>query len=276
MKRKLCIAGTFLAALLAMPPSVPAEMLPIVTATFADGKGWYRRTTSGTVTQNNVNTVVDAFRGKAGGGWAAGWGLGPNTSSTEMTWQVLGEGDTGEHSISYNKLVDDNYLSYRMYYSGTSSRHDGLWRDYDGEGGIDPSAPHAIQFTVRIDENIAGNNFSDATDRYEIHDRKTFQTSATGSTDQYYWNTSYSTWGIGLRGTLYDKAWWVASGTSQIDTGVTVTQGTPYTFTLVFDPENGTSNGTYDVTIASGEDTLYEGSNFQMRHITQGIVAFRS
>jgi hypothetical protein len=241
--------AAIVATLCLLPSVATAEMIE-ATATFADGKGSFKYTYSGNVTTDNtVNNVVDAFKGMAGENWPAGWEFGYG-GSVSVEHKVLGSGDTG-----YNLLVDGNYLSSSTNYTGTSTRHAGAWRDYLGV--IDPGDPHTIQFTVRIDETAFATNFSTTNDRYEIHDRKDYAYGTT--TNAYVYGSAYSTWGVTVVGN--NKQWRVRSATGDVDTGVSVTPGTAYKFTLDFDPAAG-ANGLFDVKIETGGSTAFSGSGY--------------
>jgi hypothetical protein len=255
MKRRLWIVGTLL-AVLALPALATAETIAV--ATFADGKGDIYSVSGALTTNNSVDTVVDAFTGKAGGGWANGWQWRCGGSST-LTEKVVGMGDGG-----YVQLVDANYLQYRFSTASSSSRHSCIYRDYSPD--VMSDVDHSIEFTVRIMENLASTpgttgRFRHSQDKYEIHDRQFAGT-------YYTYTSSECTWGISVAGD--NKKWQIKSATYaedgtptyiSTDTGITISQDTPLSFKLDFDMSAG-YNGTFDVTIKSGETPLYSGTGF--------------
>ncbi|NLE39638.1 MAG: PEP-CTERM sorting domain-containing protein [Pirellulaceae bacterium] len=253
MRSKLVFVGFVLAVLLALPLVATAET--IVTATFADGKG---------TSAAPVIDVVDAFTGMGGNGWEAGWTKLKGGSSSE-DHAVLGEGDTG-----YVELVDANYLQYRFNTASGSTRHSCIYRDYADGGLINPAADHSIEFTIRIMENLTTNRFNGKDDRYDIHDRQ-----FAGSS--YTYASAESTWGISVVGNV--KEWQIKSvnydeqGVAtdvSTGTGITISQNTPLSFKLDFNMSAG-SNGTFDVTITSGETEMYSGTGFGLGKAPNGV-----
>jgi hypothetical protein len=205
-----------------------------------------------------VTNVVDAYNGTAGDGWAEGW----YKYSYNATYTV------GTSSATPLATGAGNYLDLTMTptVSSGNGRYGSVHRSY--AMGIDLSQPHSMQFKYRVNEDISNANpdfglFTTSTDRYQLFD--------TASYSQCTANANCS-WVIGCYGgeatwlSASKRAHWVVfngdnndtafTDERNIDTGITVTQGTVYDFRIDID----TVTKTWDVRIGTGGTTLYDST----------------
>jgi hypothetical protein len=200
-----------------------------------------------------VTDVVDAYPGMDGGGWDAGW----NTYTNHSTYSIdtidttpLGTG-TG------------NYLDVAMTPTASSGtgRYASLSRSY--AAGIDVALSHSIDFSLRVNEDTVNGTFTTSTDRYQLFDAPVYAQGTAGT------NCSWILGCYGGSATWLDASkvghWVVFNGDNNLtsftdernlDTGITVSQGTVYDFHIDIDAESKT----WDVTIGSGGTTLYDST----------------
>jgi hypothetical protein len=201
-----------------------------------------------------VTDVFDAFTGMTGDGWANPWQVyrGSNATAERFDHQVLGPGDAG-YSADH-PMFGGNYLRFKSWTSGTT-RQLSIGRRYTGDGGVDPTKDHTIQFTIRYEEDLTNSNFLTEANgsRYVIHDREMSLYNPSG-TNELMFDSSKSTWGIQLYGynTTYGNATWFiqsssTTGVGSTSTGIVPVTGVNYTFTLDFHVSGASK--TFDVRI---------------------------
>jgi len=193
---------------------------------------------------NDDMTYVDAYHGVAGNGWKSAW----------VENQILTSGD----SLAVTNLVSDanpvasggNYLGSSVSTSvvyGASASY-ATSRDYTD--GIDLSVSYQIEFTVRIDEDIA--TFDEYHDRYVICDG---DATAAGTGTINSWSIlAHGAAGAAAHAGVVGK-WAFYNGnnngtyvgtdpTKLLDTGIALTAGGVYNFTITVDPNLRKWSGT--------------------------------
>jgi len=197
----------------------PGEM---VVADFTDGNG---------------TAAVDAYVGIPGDGWKTAWGAN----------QLLTAGDTLTATnwvTAANPVAGGgNYLSSSVFTSvtaGASASYATL-RNYTD--GIDLALPYRIDFTIRIDEDIAA-TFDEYHDRYVICDGAS---TATGTATSNSWSIlAHGAAGAAAHAGVVGK-WAFYNGRNNgnyygtnpenlLDTGVALTMGGVYDFSVTVDP----------------------------------------
>jgi len=179
----------------------------------------------------NTDTLVDAYPGMAGDGWANGW--------------VVASRDGGELSATVveggTPLMADggNYLTTTITTTADNGQAT-IGRSY--AAGIDVSKDHAIHFKYRIEEYLP-TNFTDALDAYKIFDYSSVRSSTTSSLP---WLIT----GYAGDGFLVPQDWLVYDGNydntaTEIDTGIQLQQGVVYDFQIGI----SASTRTWDVRI---------------------------
>jgi len=124
-----------------------------------------RQTVSAHFTGGNTDTVVDAFMGKRGEGWDDAWAY--SGSNATATPEVLDLGHMDYHELKPGQ--SGAYLRVINTHNAAAS-YAGVRRSYKAyDDGIDWGRDHTIQFSVRIDEDLAA-SFSDGEDRYQFSD----------------------------------------------------------------------------------------------------------
>lgn len=160
----------------------------------------------------NTSSSVDGFVGMAGSGWAGAW----TTKTTNMTLNsatVVTDGSALATGAG-------NYLAISTSAAaGASGPAMSVNRQYGAAGGeVSLASPVTYSFLFRPD---AG---SSADYRYSIFDTTASQTGTSAS----------NTWAIVATG----GQWQVYNGSTLTSTGLSVTLGEVYSFTIVADPTN--------------------------------------
>jgi len=192
--------------------------------------------------------VVDGLPGMAGNGWQDAWIELINANGTGES-QVLESGEEGYAEI---KTGWGNYLDMKSTTTAPDSRY-AQCRDYVGDdtSEIIPTLPHTIEFTVRINEDVdsVDSTYTAKWDRYMIEDypyakdntgaSQRWVIAVTGE-DDYVWGVDAKEWhfkGGSHEGTDY-----------AVPTGISITTGGVYDFTIDVDP----TTGTWSATISDG------------------------
>jgi len=211
------------------------------------------------------STVVDAWPGKAGGGWAGAW-----IEYSSYATYTVGTTNTAPQvdPISDTGIYVD--ISMTPTRSSSPGRYGSVARDYTA--GIDVTKSHTIEFKYRVDEDIdvtEDPTFTTSTDRYQLFD--TYDTSqATAGAN--------CSWIIGIYGgsaTWLSASkvghWVVYNGANDgggfldsrnVDTGIDVTPGVIYDFCLYIDMDpvvdDGDPDKTWDVVIHGDDGSSYD------------------
>ncbi|MBN2215796.1 MAG: PEP-CTERM sorting domain-containing protein [Pirellulales bacterium] len=219
-------------------------------------------------TAGNTTTEVDGYAGVAGDGWATAW-VKRSTSGLTATATVL----TAEEGTELKEGLG-NFLYVTANREGSTGHGGGVIRSYKTSGmdPIDWTKTHTICFTVRIDEDVdAEGAFTDAEDRYMIHDRSTNAAVQSDGTASFMIsgapknidesNPNFPTnvageWtfynGLAPEGSsTFDK-------TRQVDTNIALHTDHVYDFTIVTDPETQTYDATVTDVTASLSFTAYD------------------
>jgi len=195
----------------------------------------------------NSDTIVDAYVGMAGDGWAAAWGQA--TLSGAITAAVAQPGELGFSELSTG---GGNYLSYSL--ATTAAGRGTVGRSFvSGNAGLDLTQDYTISFKLRIDEDIASpeTTFTDVSaeglDSYNIFDRYAIHTATSTLSG---WEISAGPWYAQTFGSL---TWVVGNGnrdntTTRVDTGIVVQQGLVYDFQVHVRP----TTKAWDVRIDDG------------------------
>ncbi|MDB5294601.1 MAG: hypothetical protein JWO31_584 [Phycisphaerales bacterium] len=203
-------------------------------ATVATFDGGNDTTNGGTATP-----APDTFRGTAGGGWQAAWTTaGTIAGSVTNTTPVDGGG---------------NYLVATS--AGTTAAATGAWsRKYGGatDPAVSLGARHTISWTMRIDESAASltSNFTNGADRYQAFgDATALSTTATSNewlVGAFGADPATSTPGfVAKRWEFYNASATTNAFTSGalVDSGIALTSGATYRFTITTDPATKTYVG---------------------------------
>ncbi|HLA86109.1 MAG TPA: BNR-4 repeat-containing protein [Thermoguttaceae bacterium] len=198
----------------------------------------------------NSTGVVDGYQGMVGDGWLDTWQT--NTTRASMastmvsaTSPLSGGGNYLDVSINMDSGVSDSYTG-----QGCVAR---TYNDYYGD--FSAALSHTIQFQVRIDDTLG--SFTTSNDRFYFYDNPTLTsgTSADNTWSIYAFGANY--------GSALAKKWAFYNGSqdggafdqySLVNTGMTITSGATYTFTISVDPDNklynaSVTNGTTTSTI---------------------------
>jgi hypothetical protein len=189
-------------------------------------------------------TVVDAYEGMAGDGWAGPWQNDTHGTSANFTATV--------DSANEVHTGDGNCLSLTM----TNTRSDGtglarVSRSFGTIPSIDRTQEYTVEFTVRIDENYVENevftSMTDYDDRYVISCSSTEH----GSTHP---DDTFAIRAMGAEGTWGPhivRKWAFTDGDNLggvdqfIGSGIGLVEDGVYDFVVTVSPEDGT----YDVTL---------------------------
>jgi hypothetical protein len=274
MVRDRWLAAIFvcLAALLA---AAPASAETMALAEFVGGGS----------NASPINTVVDAYTGMAGDGWAGPWAEAKTATAFTVATSTASPLHTGPGGdLKYLDLTVTQNTATSIKYGVTA-------RNYTGTGGADVTKPHAIDFKYRVDETLAGSNtFTTFNDRYQIFDARSSDNTVNANSS-WFISCYGGTDATNLPDANMVGKWLLFDGgghdspvdtgltpSREVNTGITVTTGTIYDFHVDVDP----ATYTYDVTIGSGGTKLYdstvafpEGLGWRTSAATvQGIVHF--
>lgn len=190
----------------------------------------------------NGTSSVDQYEGIAGGGWSSGWSALQNSASSGST-----AGSTGVTDTNPLYAGGDNYLKagFSTPAGLTGTPQWGYYRQLDS-GAIDLTQEISYHFYFRPE-----NSLSDAD--YFIYSR--VGSPAVGS-------DSNATWLIYNSGTTWRFSNGNGSGGfTTVDTGITVTAGVVYEFTVISNPVDNT----YTANISSSEGD-YSSSTLNYRN----------
>lgn len=206
---------------------------------------------------NDDTTVVDAWHGIAGDGWAGPWGQytkgGPLTASVVNTNPLDGGGNYLQVSQTGDATTGRGVVG-RIYGQETYPFTD---EGVDNPLGIDLATEHTVSWKFRVDETNFDTDFSAAYDNYSLYDmpRRYRVVDTSGA---------YVTWMIHAWGAVQDgapaaKEWLVYNGDGanttwddahQVRTYVPLAAGVVYDMTVTNHARDTlTSWGRYDVTI---------------------------
>jgi hypothetical protein len=237
MSNKQILAAVVGIATVAVAASSPASAA--IVANFTDG---------------NTTDSVDGYPGKAGDGWTGPWNSSINTASS-VAQATLAASVTSTNAMG----TGGNYLSTRITsLAGSGNGRAGLNREFTTFGDVDPTKPHIVQFSVRID----GDSNGDLSEFNTSNNDRLFFFGAPSGMNEI---NSNNTWLIGALGgstggavaktfAFYDNP---AGGNNSYDptrfenTGIAIVVGTVYAFTVNVDP----AAGTYSASVTDGTNT---------------------
>ncbi len=205
-------------------------------------------------TDGNGSVQADQFRGRAGMGWQTNWqvrGNGQASVTTHATpTEVREAGDPGFAEVLPGA---GSYLDASIHMKSDSSIGQAcIARPYESFAGIDPTQPHTIQFALRIDENMGtGTTFVNQEDRYFLFDAPELKD---GTKSDCSW--ILAAFGATRSDSNFNAGEWVFLdstsggfyGNEWVNSGITLSTGTTYTFAVQVDP----ANGSYDVAVSDG------------------------
>ena len=197
----------------------------------------------------NDDTVVDAYPGMAGNGWSNAWRGGLFEGTCVETITV--------NSASPVHAGDGNYMTLSVTNDDDAVASYGISRNYKADGGLDFTKNHSISFTVRIDEPDIGSPYFDmmtsVDDKYILTSSDT-EEGLVNPTD------TYAIFAQGADGAgIVAQHWTLVDGSNDgdlanctyVDSGISLTTGGVYDFTITYDVDAKT----YDVTIDDGVNT---------------------
>jgi len=184
-------------------------------------------------TDGNTNASIDGYIGKAGSGWLAGWN--PIDSSSVLSGTVTGASPINQGG---------NYLSASLAISGTTSNTGmgAMGRKFD-RAIVSSTTPYTVKFDLRPESQLTSSSdkilvFGDVSSGYVF-------STGTGNT--------FCIQGVYNSGS---PTWLVTNSGSAVNTGMAMTQGSVYGFTVNVDP----ASRSYTVAIASTGTTYQSGS----------------
>lgn len=243
MIRRLTLVALSLAARLLMI----AVALPCQAATIAQFDG------------GNSSTIIDAYPGMAGAGWAGAWQTATGNG---------GSFSLGPTVVATTPLSPGggNYLTATVASTGSGSQG-AVVRQYQTFGEVDLTKPHTIRFKYRP-EDLA--NFTDGEDRFQAFAAPSVNH---GTNDQSDWMIlgQGGDWGgvpVAGKWVVYDGAKDGApfSASSLINTGISVVAGRTYDFAVTVHP----GAREWDVTVFDGINT-YTRLNLGFRRSGTGV-----
>ena len=184
----------------------------------------------------NTETAADGFVGAPGNGWTDRWMLPSWTAFPTTTGTVITSGDENFNEVTSG---GGNYLS--VHFQDTAAV--GIGRDF-GLGDLDASLPYTIEFSYRVDDGF-DESFNSSNDRIQFFNAGAWRPTSDAS----------CSWVIGAYGgattwmDAEDVGYWlfydgandgVWSATQQVNTGLAVTEGVTYNFSVYVDPVNYT------------------------------------
>lgn len=189
-------------------------------------------------TDGNGTTLVDQFSGVGGSGWVAGWASLTSSSPTFTTTVT-----------NVNPLSGGgNYFSGTVAYNGIGSVQTGTISRKMDTTFLSLSQPLTYTFDFRPDATLFN-----ASNQYLIFNR--FGSSGSPTTD------AADTWTIKSSGSGATATWSLSDGNraggvaATVNTGMLITTGTVYHFTLNSDP----TTQSWSVSISDGASTYTSG-----------------
>lgn len=207
-----------------------------------------------------TSAVPDAYLGVVGDGWNSPWAENIRSDSPNTT--------TNNTVPSTGSPVVDggNFLSVEVIpgASDTEGSRYGVGRDFSG--GVDQTQPYRIEFTYRIDEDLDSTEttFADYHDRYSIAEGTSAYNDTTAS-------NSWSIFGMGGTGAHSHegcvKQWAFYDGDNNgsfdgdnpnkmISTGIALTTGGVYQFTIDVYPNEDISLCYWNATVNDGTNSF--------------------
>lgn len=228
---------------LAAAPLLPANAAPIV-ANFEGGAG-----------------SVDTFPGMGGNGWVGPWSV---VNGTNVVY-------TGSVASTNPLNASPNYLSVRNAGTGTAAGSAVVTRAFTTNAEVNPALPHRVAFQFRFDGNMTDFNGQFA-DRINLFaDPGNTTTTATSNS----WMMGVAAAGNGSANTIPAANTWFFfdagnessnpqgfTGSNLVNTGVPLTPGTVYSFTVDVYP----ALSKYDATISNGTQS-FTGTDLQFRNL---------
>ncbi|MBN2578707.1 MAG: PEP-CTERM sorting domain-containing protein [Pirellulales bacterium] len=201
-----------------------------------------------------TDAVPDGYLGTSGDGWNSPW-LENNASTAPPTQNTV---------LSSGGPIPDggNYLSAVIIPSPTSTTGSRYALTRDFSTGVDQTQPYRVELTYRIDEDVDSENstFNDYHDRYVIAEGE-------GGDNDTGTHNSWSIYTYGADGDYTNpgavKMWAFYSGLSDgsafdpdptrlISTGIALTTGGTYHFTIDVFPNADPSLCTWNATVDDG------------------------
>jgi len=220
-------------------------------------------------TGGNSSTVADAYTGTTGGGWLAGWRATDDSSTAFANTATTANPLNGSGS----------HLAATLNYNGTATFGSGaVGRKFD-PAVVSSGSPYTVTFDLRLDSALANGSdklviFGDVSSGYAF---------STGAANTFCilgnYNSGSPTWYV-LDGSRD------GSGGTTSSTGIALTQGTVYHFTVNVDPatrswtvlvDNGSASyqspslGFRAAPSADGGNAVYFGASVRS---TTGAVAY--
>ncbi|PAW76266.1 MAG: hypothetical protein B9S32_15565 [Verrucomicrobia bacterium Tous-C9LFEB] len=183
----------------------------------------------------NAATVIEDFEGSypgsAGSGWATAWvqtlgsGVGLNAQLTNTSPLQTGGGQ---------------YLSVSL--SATSANSATVNRAFNNTTGIDVASPYQVQFALRLDAAL-------------ISGQQISLYASPGSSSVTSSNVSWSIVADSTNGWLINNGNKSGGVTSQVSTGLSLSSGVTYLFTIDVDPTTKAWNVSIDSTAGNYDNT---------------------
>lgn len=192
----------------------------------------------------NSSSVVDGYKGMAGGGWTGAW-------STTSTNSAVVSGTV----VSTNPLVTDsgNYLSGTVSGPTTNSANS---QGYIGRvinaASFDYTQPLQLSFLFQPETTVSGSQL------YRILGNAGSVTNATSATNMFVISS----------GSVSAPTWQFNNSTTQVDSGMAVVTGDVYSFSLSLNMQANT----YTATVTDLTASTVAGSSVTW---TSGTLSFR-
>lgn len=169
----------------------------------------------------NSTSTVDAYAGKAGGGWLGGW-------------QTSGGSTLSASVQSSDPLTTGggNYLAVNAT-AGASATSGFVVRQFDNS--LLGSSPYTLSFNFRPDSTLTGS------EGFQIFAANASGIGGTSSADL---------WEIRVAANSGSGKWQIGNGTGSVVTNLVATADTTYSFSLTINPTSG-----YTVSISDGVTT---------------------
>lgn len=204
-------------------------------------------------TDGNGTASVDQYQGIAGSGWVGGWttavgGSGGTTGSPSIVPTVINTTPMNGGGNYLSSVVTTPSGDRTQWNAAVS-------RQYTSFGNVDTSLDHTITFSLRLDST---NGFAAGGDVFGAFGGSTASNNFVGT----------STWAVRAMGAAIGSSvpsmtWAAYNGGQdgglfnsgnlvQVGTGLSLVQGTVYTFTIDVQP----STLSYDVSVTNGVNTV--------------------
>lgn len=227
-------SSLYLMGLTAILTLSPAALTAQVVADFAGGGSH----------QNQVNNVVDAYRGMVGEGWTNRWVLRNNYGSGSMGSVAVVNGGT---------LWSGNRLQLTPSNNATGTGF-GVSRTYSSYGSMDITKPVRISFQVSIED--LGTFLDTSRNEIFIGENNTDSMNRTGTTSWYVQAFGGNDPDEHLTRPGYETArqmqWNFGNGDLFVPTGIILQTNVLYSFEVNLNP----ANYTYTVKLSDGTTTF--------------------